>query len=154
MILEDMWSTGDPSVVVQGERSLVELSSVFPRTGLMAVARMSGVSLENDDNVFLQFYEAFQFPDYFGWNWDALSDCLRDLSWMPAERYIVIIDHAEETLAREANDRRTFFSILQRTVRDWNNPMANRRGVSVPFRVVLLCSDERVSELREELDAA
>ncbi|MEV4706123.1 hypothetical protein [Actinoplanes sp. NPDC049316] len=37
-----------------------------------------------------------------------MSDCLRDLSWIPAERFIVIIGKAEEILVREANDRRTF----------------------------------------------
>lgn len=32
------------------------------------------------------------FPEYFGNNWDALVDCLSDLSWWPGEQ--VIIDHA------------------------------------------------------------
>ncbi|MFD0271853.1 barstar family protein [Streptomyces sp. NPDC127106] len=28
--------------------------------------------------------EAFGLPEWFGRNWDALADCLRDLSWLPA----------------------------------------------------------------------
>ena len=32
------------------------------------------------------------FPDYFGENWDALIDCLSDLSWSQAAE--AVIDHA------------------------------------------------------------
>ena len=28
---------------------------------------------------------ALEFPDWFGHNWDALSDALNDLSWRPAD---------------------------------------------------------------------
>lgn len=29
---------------------------------------------------------ALRLPDWFGRNWDALADCLTDLSWCPADR--------------------------------------------------------------------
>ncbi len=34
------------------------------------------------------------FPTWFGQNWDALTDTLRDLSWAPAAGYVVLIDHS------------------------------------------------------------
>lgn len=32
------------------------------------------------------------FPDWVGANWDALQDALRDLSWAPADGYVVLLD--------------------------------------------------------------
>jgi RNAse (barnase) inhibitor barstar len=36
--------------------------------------------------------QGLSFPDYFGENWDALIDCLSDLSWVQTPE--TIIDHA------------------------------------------------------------
>jgi len=32
---------------------------------------------------------ALEFPDYFGTNWDALNDCLTDMSWKQATGYVL-----------------------------------------------------------------
>jgi hypothetical protein len=38
--------------------------------------------------------KVMSFPDYFGNNWDALSECIRDLEWLPpARRYVVVLDN-------------------------------------------------------------
>jgi hypothetical protein len=34
---------------------------------------------------------SLRFPNYFGWNWDALEECLRDLSWLDGIKRVVII---------------------------------------------------------------
>ncbi|HCX33954.1 MAG TPA: hypothetical protein DHV08_10620 [Rhodocyclaceae bacterium] len=39
---------------------------------------------------------ALAFPDWFGFNWDALEDCLGDLSWMQAAGYVTVLEHCEE----------------------------------------------------------
>jgi len=31
------------------------------------------------------------FPSYFGVNWDALMDCLTDMTWAPAEGYVILL---------------------------------------------------------------
>jgi RNAse (barnase) inhibitor barstar len=34
---------------------------------------------------------AVGFPEYFGMNWDALYDCLTDMSWRPAAGYVLLL---------------------------------------------------------------
>ncbi len=34
-------------------------------------------------------------PATFGHNWDALADCLRDLSWLPAWGHVLVFAHAD-----------------------------------------------------------
>jgi hypothetical protein len=57
------------------------------------------------------------FPHYFGSNWDALDDCLRDLGWLPAGKRVVILHEAMPL--RDADQRRTYLDVLQRAVSAW-----------------------------------
>lgn len=42
---------------------------------------------------------AMQFPDWFGGNWDAFADCLKDLSWTegddPARGWVIILERSK-----------------------------------------------------------
>src|SRR5436190_8742793 len=43
--------------------------------------------------VLAAFAAALDFPDWFGRNWDALEDCLGDLSWRKADGHVLLIAH-------------------------------------------------------------
>jgi Barstar (barnase inhibitor) len=43
----------------------------------------------------------FSFPDYFGRNWDAVEECLRDLSWLPADGWALVVRGAERLWSRD-----------------------------------------------------
>ncbi|WP_083389754.1 barstar family protein [Trichormus sp. NMC-1] len=30
-----------------------------------------------------------EIPTYFGANWDAFDECITDLTWCPAQRYVI-----------------------------------------------------------------
>ena len=93
------------------------------------------------------FSDALLFPDYFGWNWDALSDCLRDLHWLPADGYLIVVENATRVLPGDAKDRHALFSILIRAARHWSSPLGK---TPVAFKVVLLCDDEAQAKLLKQ----
>ena len=61
-------------------------------------------------------YYLLWFPGYFGFNWDALYDCLRDLAWIPC-RKVVLVHEAVPGLPRE--DLKIYLEVLRDAVLDW-----------------------------------
>ncbi|WP_038011761.1 barstar family protein [Thauera sp. 63] len=66
-----------------------------------------------------RFAEAFRFPDWFGHNWDALADCLTDLSWLPAPAYRVVLCNPSTLRTTHPDVLATTFDILADTTRCW-----------------------------------
>ncbi len=54
--------------------------------------------------------DALAFPDWFGENWDALEDCLTDLSWAGASGYVLLL---EECGALSRSDPEAFETALE-----------------------------------------
>jgi RNAse (barnase) inhibitor barstar len=64
----------------------------------VAVFDLDGGSIRSKDDLLRAIAVAMQFPEYFGMNWDAVVDCLRDLAdRMPAEGHVLFV-HAADRL--------------------------------------------------------
>lgn len=63
--------------------------------------------------------DALRFPEWFGDNLDALADCLGDLSWFPAEGYVLVLEHTAEWRAHESDTLDTVLEILNQTAERW-----------------------------------
>lgn len=87
-----------PWVHVVPEQAGLPVDLLLPRTGTAFVTRLDGREMRDTDSVFQQFYDGLRLPDHFGWNWNALLDCLRDLAWLPADHYVLIVQAADEAL--------------------------------------------------------
>ena len=51
---------------------------------------VDGGAMVDRASMFDEFAAACDFPDWFGRNWDAFVDCLRDLSWLPDAPVVVL----------------------------------------------------------------
>ncbi len=60
-----------------------------------------------------------ELPDYFGFNWDALEECLRDFSFAPASGYIFGIIHAKKLQQSLGSEYDTFTAIFLNAADQW-----------------------------------
>lgn len=58
--------------------------------------------------------QAWAFPSHFGHNWDALVDCLSDLSWIGGSQFAFVIHHGHRT-----EDWQTLLECLQDVADRW-----------------------------------
>lgn len=56
----------------------------------------------------------WDFPSHFGHNWDALVDCLSDLSWIEGSKFAFVIHHAPK-----GEDWKTLLECLQDVADRW-----------------------------------
>lgn len=93
----------------------------------LAVVRIALAGAADKDEILRRIAAALAFPEWFGGNWDALEDCLGDLSWMPAVGHVLLLEGAggmardergilEDILASAAAGRaargRPFFAVF------------------------------------------
>lgn len=84
---------------------------------------------------------ALHFPTWFGQNWDALADCLTDLSWMKAEGYVLVLDRMDRLrLAAEA-DFVTALDIFEDAARSWADE-------GVPMWIFVGLTQDGITHLR------
>lgn len=55
---------------------------------------------------------AMNFPATFGNNWDALSDCLQDLSWLPEHGHLLVLTGLADLAAAAPADLDVLLDIL------------------------------------------
>ncbi|MFD0783533.1 barstar family protein [Micromonospora azadirachtae] len=150
--MNDWWNDFRAPLTVCKPSAIVQLGAILPGTGTVVVARLDGARMTDANLVFYEFSDALLFPGYFGWNWDALYECLRDLNWLPAEAYLIVVERAPLLMSSDPEERETLLEILFRTGRTWADPISRSGGKDVPFKVLLLCdTDEEVTELEREV---
>jgi hypothetical protein len=71
--------------------------------------------------------DSLQFPAYFGYNWDALADCLADLSWLPDRGRVVLWDRYGVLAASDpdawATGREVFQSAAEERTAEGRSPL-------------------------------
>ncbi|MDR1203750.1 MAG: barstar family protein [Tannerellaceae bacterium] len=80
------------------------------------VAHLSKVRGKED--LLKQLSDKLKFPDYFGFNWDALFECLRDFHWIEQQKIVLVHD---DLPVLEEKDLHIYLEILIDAVKTWQD---------------------------------
>jgi hypothetical protein len=86
------------------------------RESPLRVVRISFAGAASKEGLIGRIAAALAFPDWFGGNWDALEDCLGDLSWSPSAGHVLLLDGAA---ALGADERGVLIDILSSVASSW-----------------------------------
>ena len=87
-----------------------------------------------------KFGKALKLPDWYGANYDALADCLTDLSWNTAPGYVLLLSGADTLHARDAAAFDTLNAVFAGVIQNWQE-------AKVPFWVFYVFDDGRPNGL-------
>ncbi|MEW6165475.1 MAG: barstar family protein [Pseudomonadota bacterium] len=92
----------------------------------LAVFRVNLAGTRDKQEMLAAMGKAMAFPEWFGFNWDALLDCLADLGWRPAEGYVVILEHCDGIHGLAEADFVQALQVFEAAANEW-------REQDIPF---------------------
>ncbi len=99
--------------------------------GLNQVFTLNGEMALTKKDLLEQIASCLSFPDYFGMNWDALDECLMDLSWLDYKGYVLVVRNALVFWQQNTINAGKLVSAWQSAAEIWS------RG-GVPFHLVFV----------------
>jgi RNAse (barnase) inhibitor barstar len=52
--------------------------------------------IQENEALLAKIASAMKFPEYFGMNWDAMDECLRDLSWLNPKGVLLVLENSQD----------------------------------------------------------
>ncbi len=98
-------------------------------------SKLALTEIDISGGVFDAFARSLEFPDWFGRNWDALEDCLSDLSWRKADGHVLLITHFDAVARDELGVLR---EVLAASAEFW-------AGRGRPFFAVFIDAENRLT---------
>ena len=136
-----------------------------PPTGGADLSYVRGERCRGSQSLFREWSNSLDFPDYFGHNWDAFDEILREL----VERYpddkhtswsrerpdtgLILILRSPELLRDEPERLRTLIEIMRTAALGLAWEEKDRPRLA-EFRVLFQCEPEEVESFRERLTRA
>lgn len=156
------WSAIDPKswlVLDTATESEISRQASAVRDQGPFVAVVRGWRMRTAAGLHHEFAAALQFPAYYGNNWNALDDCLQDLSWLGGHGLVLVVTRAGEVLLDEDLNAEVLWDSLVYVREAWRHPVEQHFGRSEPAPWTVVLQDEqevldRLLEASESLSRA
>jgi len=109
------------------------LARAAASAGLMVVYADIGHAHDKEDFL-VDLSKAMRFPEWFGGNWDALADCLKDLSWLQAKGWVVILEKSKHFSGGHGHEFKEAMQVMAEAADYW-------RGQGKPFWTLIAGPD-------------
>lgn len=84
------------------------------------VAWIDGKRVTSKEEFLTVVAQALEFPGYYGRNWDAFDECIRDLEWLPARGYVLVLDEYQWLAQRDPENWTIALAILKEAATTWS----------------------------------
>jgi hypothetical protein len=88
----------------------------------IAVVTIHGSRIRDKETFLEEFARELKFPDYFGKNWDAFEECMKDLAWLHAGGVVLIYRDSGPFRVSHPEDWAVASAILLDAVEDREPP--------------------------------
>ncbi len=124
--------------------------------GEVAICVTRGYHCLTHTDLFDEWSAAMQFPWYFGHNWGAFHECIRDMGWLPAKSYVYVVTSADRLLATDDRALQILINLFASSADEWANYVEG--GPQWPqnalFHVLFQCDPTVEDATRRRLEAA
>jgi hypothetical protein len=134
---------------ISGDRDRA-VGKFLGRPGLSFVAIVDAATFEGEYEILDAMNFSFRLPAYFGWNWDALYDCLSNLEWLEADRYVLLIENSDRLDVQGSQAHIDFVAALGRVLRAWAPAAFAPDRRAVEFIVMLDRGDAPFARVQQE----
>lgn len=86
-----------------------------------AVISINGRRVKDKDTFLEEFAAKAMLPGYFGKNWDAFEECLRDLSWFNAPGFLIVLHDMAAFREAQPEEWSAACAILMESVAFWRD---------------------------------
>lgn len=94
------------------------------------VGQIQSINCKDKSELLKEMAAVFQFPNYFGYNWDALDECMRDLNWLKFWGVAIIFNEYDKLLKDDLRSKEQLLDHLNFVYDHWSQQ-------GVPFLALL-----------------
>jgi len=92
-------------------------TNIIPNTDQNTFVASIRSTVKDKNELLSEISKTLLFPNYFGCNWDALNDCLCDLTWINEKKILIVFESISQL---DSKTQEVLLEILNQIVQFWN----------------------------------